>query len=204
LSPTPPVGPVEARPVQHRARIAHRQGQRDALGHGHALEEHRHGEGRHLPLGHRAIGQTADHEADFLGREGFALAFPADDFLGQHGQYALPGSGAASPSSVASIASRTPLAPKRKVWGVAHLGRCPASAHDIVGQRQVLCRVRDCPDTASRLETDGLAGFRDHPQHDARRLGGGVYLGLAGRSFDEVSAFGDGQVRGVFDQAGVA
>jgi hypothetical protein len=92
LSPIPPVeclsmtgtGEIELFPVEHGAGVPHGEGERDPLRHGHAAEEHRHGESRDLALGDGVLGEAIDHEPDLGLGQRAAVALLADDFLGEH------------------------------------------------------------------------------------------------------------------------
>ena len=70
-------------PAQDRAGIGHRLGKGNALVAAHATKEHRHGEGRDLAFAEAAIGDAADHELQLGVSEGAAVAFLADEFLGE-------------------------------------------------------------------------------------------------------------------------
>src|SRR5262249_4445705 len=75
---------IQLGPIQYRAGIAHRLGQCDRFRARHTLEEGRHGEGGDLPFGDGAFGQAIDHERDLGLLQRLAVAFLADDFLGEH------------------------------------------------------------------------------------------------------------------------
>jgi hypothetical protein len=70
-------------PGEHPAGFRHRPGQRHALGQREAAEEHRHGEGRRLPLPDRAVGEAADEGRDLLRIERQAVPLGPDGFLRQ-------------------------------------------------------------------------------------------------------------------------
>ena len=71
-------------PLQHGAGIAHGERQAHRLLAAHAAEEHRHGEGRDLPLGYGTRGEARDELLDVLAFQGCAIALPADQLLRQH------------------------------------------------------------------------------------------------------------------------
>ena len=72
-------------PFEHFARVAHGLGQCHPFGHGHALKKHRHGERGGLAFAPGVAHQTLYKVANLFGAEGVAVAFGADDFLGEHG-----------------------------------------------------------------------------------------------------------------------
>ena len=88
-------------PGEHRAGGGHGARQRDALRRRHAAEEHRHGEGRGLALGHRAGGEPVDEVGDLLFGERPPVALGADDLLGE----VLPRSAHSRPSIAATSVS---------------------------------------------------------------------------------------------------
>ena len=75
---------AEVVPAQPGARAGLGQGQRNRLGAAHAVEIHRHGEGRGLALGDPPGAHAVDEERDLLGSEHAAVTLLADDLLGQH------------------------------------------------------------------------------------------------------------------------
>ena len=107
--------PLFPRPVQHPARGHHGAGQGHALLALQAPEKDRHGEGRRLALGDRAVGDPGDEGRDLLGRQAAAVALAADHLLRQEaGRAHAPGSRAASTTSSSLDA------PIRKRSGVIH------------------------------------------------------------------------------------
>ena len=74
---------IEIGPIKHGATIAHGQGERNALGHGHVLKIDRHGEGGRLGMGHRAGGEAGYELGNVIGREDVAITLGEDDFLGE-------------------------------------------------------------------------------------------------------------------------
>ena len=91
-------------PGEHRAGGGHGARQRHALRRRHAAEEHRHGEGRGLALGHRAGGEPVDEVGDLLVVERAAVALGADDLLRETVASATP-LRTARPSMAATSAS---------------------------------------------------------------------------------------------------
>jgi hypothetical protein len=75
--------PVEV-PLEHRARLRHRGGQRHALVGVHPAQEQRHRERADLRVRQRPVGDPGDEEAQLLGRERVAVALAADDLSREH------------------------------------------------------------------------------------------------------------------------
>ena len=71
--------PIEPRPIENLARIAHGERQADGLVRVESSKDDGHGEGRDLGIGDRAVLKTRDEPADRVRIERLAVAFRPDD-----------------------------------------------------------------------------------------------------------------------------
>jgi len=72
---------IERAPVEHVARIALRERQRDALVGAQVVEIHGHRERGHLALGHAAVGHAAHERGHAVAIEPLPVALSANEFL---------------------------------------------------------------------------------------------------------------------------
>ena len=71
-------------PVQHRAGIAHGEGEANCFFRLHALKKNRHGKGCHLAFGDFTGCEACNEILHFIAGELLPIAFLANEFLGQH------------------------------------------------------------------------------------------------------------------------
>jgi len=72
---------VQRLPVQHRAGIAHRHGQRHPFRQSHIVEKDGHRQRGDLPFRHGVITHAVDKEADLFFAQGVSVTFFSNYFL---------------------------------------------------------------------------------------------------------------------------